>query len=172
MIHTIPATRWWFRKVGWGCGSSTGSLSADATEQPLISPGNTGMASDPGPACSGARLPQYGTALGVHVDSCLRHLRRLKWLTWWRAQSRIAHRSWRSFAYLFAWPGMDADTFLDQGEPVLPPAPSHEFLSMQFIFRTPIGPKEPLSSWGMRFLPCCFLFSLRAILGCLFGRYG
>src|SRR5579872_4609822 len=37
----------------------------------------------------------------------------LKWLTWGRARSRIAHPAWRSVAYLLAWPGMDADAFLD-----------------------------------------------------------
>ena len=37
----------------------------------------------------------------------------LKWLTWWRARSRIPHPAWRSVAYLLAWPGMDADAFLD-----------------------------------------------------------
>jgi Membrane bound O-acyl transferase family len=45
----------------------------------------------------------------------------LKWLTWWRARTRIAHPTWRSVAYLLAWPGMDADTFLN-GEPSTPPA--------------------------------------------------
>jgi membrane bound O-acyltransferase family protein len=48
----------------------------------------------------------------------------LKWLTWWRARSRIAHPSWRSAAYLLAWPGMDADAFLDAKERVAPPVPS------------------------------------------------
>jgi D-alanyl-lipoteichoic acid acyltransferase DltB (MBOAT superfamily) len=48
----------------------------------------------------------------------------LKWLTWWRAQSRIAHPAWRSVAYLLAWPGMDSDAFLDTRQRVLPPAPS------------------------------------------------
>jgi hypothetical protein len=37
----------------------------------------------------------------------------LKWMTWWTAQHRVAHTAGRSFAYLFAWPGMDAETFLD-----------------------------------------------------------
>ncbi|MGA7693622.1 MAG: MBOAT family protein [Candidatus Sulfotelmatobacter sp.] len=46
----------------------------------------------------------------------------LKWLTWWRARSRIAHPAWRSVAYLLAWPGMDADAFLDPRQRVSPPA--------------------------------------------------
>ena len=37
----------------------------------------------------------------------------LKWLTWWQARNRIAHPAWRSVAYLLAWPGMDADAFLN-----------------------------------------------------------
>jgi hypothetical protein len=37
----------------------------------------------------------------------------LKWLTWWTARNRISHTPARSLAYLFAWPGMDAESFLD-----------------------------------------------------------
>jgi hypothetical protein len=48
----------------------------------------------------------------------------LKWLTWWKARSRIAHPAWRSVAYLLAWPGMDADAFLDAGQRVRRPAPT------------------------------------------------
>jgi alginate O-acetyltransferase complex protein AlgI len=48
----------------------------------------------------------------------------LKLLTWWTARSRIAHRAWRSVAYLLAWPGMDADVFLDARQRVPPPAPT------------------------------------------------
>jgi Membrane bound O-acyl transferase family len=45
----------------------------------------------------------------------------LKWLTWWRARTGVAHPAWRSMAYLFAWPGMDADAFLDANQRVPPP---------------------------------------------------
>ena len=45
----------------------------------------------------------------------------LKWLTWSRAQTRVSHPAWRSLAYLFAWPGMDADSFLDANQRVPPP---------------------------------------------------
>jgi hypothetical protein len=45
----------------------------------------------------------------------------LKWLTWWRARSRIPHSAWRSPAYLLAWPGMDAEAFLDASQRVPPP---------------------------------------------------
>jgi alginate O-acetyltransferase complex protein AlgI len=45
----------------------------------------------------------------------------LKWLTWWRARSRITHPAWRSVAYLLAWPGMDADAFLDAKQSASPP---------------------------------------------------
>ena len=37
----------------------------------------------------------------------------LKWMTWWKARPRITHSAGRSLAYLVAWPGMDAETFLD-----------------------------------------------------------
>lgn len=48
----------------------------------------------------------------------------LKWLTWWQARSLIIHPAWRSVAYLFAWPGMDADAFLDANQSVPSPSPS------------------------------------------------
>jgi hypothetical protein len=47
----------------------------------------------------------------------------LKWMTWWKARARVAHCAARSFAYLVAWPGMDAETFLDADRhPAKPPA--------------------------------------------------
>lgn len=38
----------------------------------------------------------------------------LKWLTWWQARHHFPHRRGRSLAYLFVWPGMDAETFLER----------------------------------------------------------
>jgi hypothetical protein len=47
----------------------------------------------------------------------------LKWMTWWKAHMRVAHSAARSFAYLMAWPGMDAETFLDANKrPIQPTA--------------------------------------------------
>jgi alginate O-acetyltransferase complex protein AlgI len=54
----------------------------------------------------------------------------LKWLTWCSARSRVAHPAWRSVAYLLAWPGMDADTFLDVRQHVPRPSPSTWFWAM------------------------------------------
>ena len=47
----------------------------------------------------------------------------LKWLTWWRAPARMAQPIWRSIAYLVAWPGMDAEAFLDASRRLPPPPP-------------------------------------------------
>ena len=46
----------------------------------------------------------------------------LKWLTWWRVRNRVTHRPWRSAAYLLAWPGMDAEAFLDDAQRAPPPS--------------------------------------------------
>ncbi len=46
----------------------------------------------------------------------------LKWMTWWKARSRVAHSAGRSFAYLVAWPGMDAETFLSADRPAVEPS--------------------------------------------------
>lgn len=45
----------------------------------------------------------------------------LKWLTWWRARNLVPHSAWRSAAYLLAWPGMGAQSFLDKNNCVAPP---------------------------------------------------
>jgi len=44
----------------------------------------------------------------------------LKWMTWWKARSRVPHSTARSLAYLVAWPGMDAESFLDSSQPERP----------------------------------------------------
>lgn len=37
----------------------------------------------------------------------------LKWMSWWRARGYAVHQPGRSLAYLFAWPSMDAEAFLN-----------------------------------------------------------
>ena len=37
----------------------------------------------------------------------------VKWMTWWTARGRLTPSVGRSLAYLAAWPGMDADAFLN-----------------------------------------------------------
>ncbi len=60
----------------------------------------------------------------------------LKWLTWWQSGSRIPHPAWRSVAYLLAWPGMDADAFLDVGLHSTPPTTTAWFSA---TFETTLG---------------------------------
>jgi membrane bound O-acyltransferase family protein len=60
----------------------------------------------------------------------------LKWLTWWKARSRITHAKWRSVAYILAWPGMDADAFLDQNRRVRRPTRRDWFGA---LFKTAAG---------------------------------
>lgn len=47
-----------------------------------------------------------------------------KWLTWRRWHLQIPHPGWRSPAYLFAWPGMDAAAFLSPRSRIRRPAVS------------------------------------------------
>jgi Membrane bound O-acyl transferase family len=39
----------------------------------------------------------------------------LKWMTWWAKRRQLEPTPARSLAYLLAWPGMDAEAFLDPG---------------------------------------------------------
>jgi membrane bound O-acyltransferase family protein len=48
----------------------------------------------------------------------------LKWITWLRARDKVSHAARRSVAYLLAWPGMDAENFLDSRAIPLPPVTS------------------------------------------------
>jgi len=47
----------------------------------------------------------------------------LKWMTLWKVRTQVAHRAGRSVAYLLAWPGMDAEAFLDSSR--RPDQPHH-----------------------------------------------
>jgi len=69
-------------------------------------------------ACSlGKMLPPWGfmwtLAFSIYIS--------LKWWTWWRVRSQIPHPAWRSLAYLLAWPGMDAESFLGASQSVQRP---------------------------------------------------
>jgi len=46
----------------------------------------------------------------------------LKWVTWWNAYTSVNHTFGRSVAYLLAWPGMDAATFLNPNQRAARPA--------------------------------------------------
>jgi Membrane bound O-acyl transferase family len=46
----------------------------------------------------------------------------LKLATWLTARNSVPHPAWRSLAYLAAWPGMDAETFLDSSRGVARPS--------------------------------------------------
>jgi hypothetical protein len=60
----------------------------------------------------------------------------LKWATWWRVKDSVPHSPWRAAAYLFAWPGMDADSFLDSAQH--PPRPTLAEWCWA-IFKTSLG---------------------------------
>jgi hypothetical protein len=60
----------------------------------------------------------------------------LKWVTWLRARTQVPHARWRAAAYLLAWPGMDAASFLDETKRPQVPHFADWFLA---FFKTVIG---------------------------------
>ncbi len=72
----------------------------------------------------------------------------LKWLSWWKSRNKFAPPAWRSVAYLLAWPGMDAESFLDETKIV--PLP-HLWNWFRAVLETGLG---VLSFWVVaRILP-------------------
>jgi hypothetical protein len=65
----------------------------------------------------------------------------LKWASWWTARAQAPHAGWRSAAYLLAWPGMDAESFLNAG-PCIP-------LSVVRTSRTSVGTPLTLIKWAI-----------------------
>jgi hypothetical protein len=63
------------------------------------------------------RLPPWGLmwllALSIYAG--------LKWISWRKRHGASRHMGWRSAAYLLAWPGMDADTFLQSDTRIVKP---------------------------------------------------
>jgi len=63
------------------------------------------------------RLPpwvfMWVLALGIYAA--------LKWASWWRSAGRRQAPTGRSLGYLIAWPGMDAESFLDDSRQVTAP---------------------------------------------------
>ena len=59
----------------------------------------------------------------------------LKWATWWRARALVPDSTMRSLLYLLAWPGMDAETFLDRGDvPIRPSRPEWFWATSKTVF--------------------------------------
>jgi len=107
----------------------------------------------------------------------------LKWITWWKARTRIPHTAWRSAAYLLAWPGMDADSFLDATHRVPRPARRDWFWAffetiLGAIFIWIITPALPeamllLKGWaGMLGLILLLHFGSFQILSRIYQRLG
>ena len=59
-----------------------------------------------------------------------------KWLTWWKVRGQVPRTPWRSIAYLFAWPGMDAESFLSTKKPDHTPRATEWLWA---IFETALG---------------------------------
>jgi hypothetical protein len=81
-----------------------------------------------------------------------------KWLTWWQGR-RPGVPVWRNFAYLFAWPGMDAREFLNADRR----APKPPMLSwLAAILKTLFG---ACLLWGLTPVVPASLFLLKGWLG-------
>jgi hypothetical protein len=107
----------------------------------------------------------------------------LKWLTWWQARFLIVHPAWRSVAYLLAWPGMDADAFLNATQNVPSPSPSQWLWAtgkiaagaiLLWVVARSIPQRDPLTQgWtgmvGLILLLHFGLFHLAALLWQHFG---
>jgi Membrane bound O-acyl transferase family len=103
----------------------------------MSSPTTTNERSSAGPAASGwvAWLPLIVVSIaGVAARNRLEPwvfmwalavaiYASLKWASWWRAEARRRVQAWRSLGYVVAWPGMDAESFLDDSRHVPEPAP-------------------------------------------------
>ena len=81
-----------------------------------------------------------------------------KWLTWWQGR-RPGAPVWRNFAYLFAWPGMDAREFLNADRR----APKPSIVSwLKAILRTLFG---IWLLWGLTPVVPASLYLLRGWTG-------
>jgi membrane bound O-acyltransferase family protein len=102
----------------------------------------------------------------------------LKWASWWRSPLRDSAPLFRSAGYLIAWPGMDADSFLDARRHMSPP-PASEWAwafakttigaSLLWVVARRIPPSQPLlRAWtglvGMVLLAHFGSFHLIALL--------
>lgn len=85
----------------------------------------------------------------------------LKWLTWRKIRDVVPHDIWRSAAYLFAWPGMDAESFLDSTLQVPSPSGSDWCWAM---FKTALG--------AILFWAIARLFSGEPLLQGWIGMFG
>ena len=96
---------------------------------------------------TGKRLPSWAfmwsLAFAIYAG--------FKWLSWRRCRLEIAHPPWRAAAYLLAWPGMDAKSFLDPESRVDSPR-SKVWLDAVFI--TSLG--AALLWGGARALPASY----------------
>ena len=107
-----------------------------------------------------------------------------KWLTWWRARASGA-TFWRQLGYLLAWPGLDADSFLQAGShQSFPPPRLREWLFASLKLTAGVGvlygavplvPRQSpyLAGWvGMIGLILILHFGVFHLLSCVWRRMG